>query len=192
MEKYFIIILIIFIIINLILLIPVQVRIIKRFDRPLLFRVHIFNHIFYQKIITQNNNAKEKKFKFKLKYIFETDLNVILDDLKKTNFFIYLALEHSSINKVTVIPAYNSSNPILMPYIGVADWIIVSAVKKYINSTFKNVSDEYYQIILLKDDTQGINFEIYATITLFKFIIAIFKNFKVFLKTIRKKETSYE
>ncbi len=191
MEKYLIIVLVSFIIVYLISLIPIEVRIIKRINRPVLFRVLIFNHIFYQKI-SKKNKKQKNNFKFKLSYIFETDLNVVLEDLKETNFFIFLALEYSSIKKVTVIPTYNSTNPLLMPYFGVANWLIVSTIKKYINSTFKNVNDEYYQIILLKEDLQGLNFEICVNIPIYKFILAIFKNYKVFFKTIRKKEHKYE
>ena len=189
MTKYFIIILIIFIIINLILLIPLEIRIVKRFDRPILFRIIIFDHIFFQKIKIEN---KKQKIKFKLSYLFETDLNELFKELKEENFFIYLMLEHSVIKKVTVIPTFNSSNPLLLPYFGVMDWMLVSTIKKYIDSTFKNVENEYYQIIILKDDMQGLNFEICATITLFNLVFEIIKNFKVFLKTIRKKEKKYE
>ena len=63
MEKYFIIALVIFIIINLILMIPIEVRIVKRFDRPILFRVLLFNRIIFQKIKIE---SKKKEFKFKL------------------------------------------------------------------------------------------------------------------------------
>lgn len=189
MAKYFIITLIIFIIINLILLIPLEIRIVKRFDRPILFRLLIFNYILFQKTKTESN---KQKLKFKFSYIFETDLNELFKDLKKDNFFISLMLEHAIIKKVTVIPTYNSSNPSLLPYLGVIDWMLVSTIKRYIDSTFKNIEDEYYQIIILKDDMQGLNFEICATITLFNLVFEIIKNFKVFLKTIRKKEKKYE
>lgn len=189
MEKYFIIALVIFIIINLILMIPIEVRIVKRFDRPILFRVLLFNHIIFQKIKIE---SKKSEIKFKLSYIFETDLNKLLKELKNENFFITLMLEYAKIKKVTVIPTFNSSNPLLLPYFGVMDWMLVATIKKYIDSTFKNVENEYYQIIILKDDMQGLNFEICTTITLFNLVFEIIKNFKVFLKTIRKKEKKYE
>ena len=101
-------------------------------------------------------------------------------------------LEHAIIKKVTVIPTFNSSNPLLLPYFGVMDWMLVATIKKYIDSTFKNIENEYYQIIILKDDMQGLNFEICTTITLFNLVFEIIKNYKVFLKTIRKKEKKYE
>ena len=191
MGKYFTIILIIFIIINLILLIPLEIRIVKRFDRPILFRVLVFNRIIFQKIKIESKK-KKTNFKFKLSYIFETDLNEVLKELKEENFFIYLMLEHAIIKKVTIIPTFNSSNPLILPYLGVMDWMLVATIKKYIDSTFKNVDNEYYQIILLKEDMQGLNFEICTTISLFNLALQIIKNFKVFLKTITKKEKKYE
>jgi hypothetical protein len=54
------------------------------------------------------------------------------------------------------------------------------------------VKDDYYQIVLLQDENQGINFEVYATVTLLEILFAIIKNFKVFLKLFKKKEKNYE
>ena len=54
------------------------------------------------------------------------------------------------------------------------------------------VKDDYYQIVLLQDENQGINFEVYATVTLLEMLFAIIKNFKVFLKLFKKKEKNYE
>ena len=123
---------------------------------------------------------------------FEKDLNIILKDLKEENFFVYLLLEFATIKKVTFIPTFNSSNPIVMPYLGFLDWFIISNIKNYIDNTFNIVKDDYYQIVLLKDENQGINFEVYATVTVLEILFAIIKNFKVFLKLFKKKEKNYE
>lgn len=190
MQKYFIIAIIVFIIINLILMIPIEVRIIKRIGKPVLIRIRMFNRDLYIHTLDKTTSKKKKGtiFKFKISYIFETDLNEILSSLKDDNFFVYLILEHSAIKKVTVIPTFNSDDPAVLPYLGVMNWFLVSNIKKYIDYTFKIVEDDYYQIVLLKEDLQGLNFEIYSTVTLFKLIVAIFSNFKVFLKLFKKKE----
>ena len=127
-------------------------------------------------------------------YIYnENGLNFeILKDLKEENFFVYLLLEFAKIKKVTFIPTFNSSNPIMMPYLGFLDWFIISNIKNYIDHTFHVVKDDYYQIVLLQDENQGINFEVYATVTLLEMLFAIIKNFKVFLKLFKKKEKNYE
>ena len=127
-------------------------------------------------------------------YIYnENGLNFeILKDLKEENFFVYLLLEFAKIKKVTFIPTFNSSDPIMMPYLGFLDWFIISNIKNYIDHTFHVVKDDYYQIVLLQDENQGINFEVCATVTLLEMLFAIIKNFKVFLKLFKKKEKNYE
>lgn len=119
-------------------------------------------------------------------------MNIILKDLKEENFFVYLLLEFAKIKKVTFIPTFNSSDPIMMPYLGFLDWFIISNIKNYIDHTFHVVKDDYYQIVLLQDENQGINFEVCATVTLLEMLFAIIKNFKVFLKLFKKKEKNYE
>lgn len=191
MLKYFIIILIILLVLSLLLIIKIETRIVKRTARPLVFKILIFNRILYYKKIEQTKKRKSK-FYFKLADIFETDLNVVLKKLKKDNFFVTLILEYGTLNKVTVIPTFNSADPDILPYLGVIDWYIVSSIKNYIDSTFSLVSDDYYQIILLKENTQGLNFEIYITVSVLELIIAVFSNFKVFLKLFKKKRDNYE
>ena len=70
--------------------------------------------------------------------------------------------------------------------------VYISNIKNYIDHTFHVVKDDYYQIVLLQDENQGINFEVYATVTLLEMLFAIIKNFKVFLKLFKKKEKNYE
>lgn len=188
MQKYFIILLII-LLISFFLFTKIEIRIIKRFDRPLLIRVLVFNHIFYQKLIDTPKTSP--KTQFKLSYIFDTDLNKTLKKLKEKNFFINIILEYATIKKVTLIPVYSTTNPTLMPYFGFANWMLIATVKKYLEATFKKISDQYYQIILLKDQ-KGINFELYLDIAIYQIIKGIIKNYKVFLKTIRKREKKYE
>ena len=91
-----------------------------------------------------------------------------------------------------MIPTYNSSNPSLLPYLGVADWLIASIIKRYLDETFKTIEDAYYQIVLLKEEQQSLNFEIYVNVTLWAFVKTIIKKFKVFLKLFHKKEQNYE
>lgn len=187
MWKYFIIVFIIILII-LILNIPLEARIVKKNQNPLLVMIRLFNISIYQTYLPKQKS--KKTFNFKLSYLFETNLNEILKDLKDENFFVYLILEYASIKKITVIPKFSTTNPLLIPYVGTFDWMITSLIKKYVDTTFKKVKDDYYQIILLKDESYGINFEIYTTVTIFWLIVAIIKKFKVFLRLF--KEQSYE
>ena len=187
MLKYFIIFIIILVVLDLILLIPIEARIVKRIEKPLLLKVLVF-----KKTIFQMELKKKAKPKQKRSYLFENDLNIILKDLKEENFFVYLLLEFAKIKKVTFIPTFNSSDPIMMPYLGFLDWFIISNIKNYIDHTFHVVKDDYYQIVLLQDENQGINFEVCATVTLLEMLFAIIKNFKVFLKLFKKKEKNYE
>lgn len=193
MQKYIIISIIILIILNLILLIPVELRIVKRINKPLLLRVRMFNKDVYKKYLEKKSNKKGIKFRFKAEYLFENNLNEILKSLKEENFFVYLILEHAKISKVTVISTFNSENPSVMPYIATINWFLLANIKKYIDYTFKVVKDDYYQIVLLKEDLQGLNFEIYSRISLFGVLIAIIKRFKIFLKLFKTKEkVNYE
>lgn len=189
MLKYFIIMLVVIVIVSFLFIIKVEARFVKRINNPFIFKIMVFNKIIYYKII---KSKKKKKLTIKGINIFDADLNIVLKDLKKENFFVTLILEYGSLKKVTLIPAFNSEDPMIMPYLGVLDWYIASSVKRYIDYTFSNISDDYYQIILLKDDTQGINFEIYITISLMELIVAIISNFKVFLKIFKKKDGKYE
>ena len=71
---------------------------------------------------------------------------------------------------------------------------LANSIKQYgvIQPIIVTLKDDYYQIVLLQDENQGINFEVYATVTLLEMLFAIIKNFKVFLKLFKKKEKNYE
>ncbi len=190
MLKYFIIFLTILLIINLILFINIEARIIKKNNEPLLLIIRVFNKTIYKMHLVKKQHSST--FKFKLSYLFESDLNIVLKDLKEENFLVYLILEYGNIKKVTLIPTFNSSNPLIMPHLAFLDWMIVSVVKKYLDASFKYVNDDYYQIMLLKDDKQEINLEIYITVSLFWLVVAIVKKFKVFLKLFKKQGETNE
>ena len=68
--------------------------------------------------------------------------------------------------------------------LGFSGWLSVATIKRYIESTFKYVDDDYYQVII-GDNNLGLLFELEITLTLFKFLIAMCKKFKLFLKTIK-------
>lgn len=188
MQKYIMILIIILIILNLLLSIPVELRIVKRNGNPLLLKARIFNFEIYSKYLKKNKEKSGIKFKFKAAYLFENNLNEILSSLKDENFFVYLILEYAKLTKVTVISTFNSENPTIMPYVASMNWFLLANIKKYIDYTFKVVKDDYYQIVLLQEDLQGINFEIYSQVTLLGVLIAIIKRFKIFLKLFKRKE----
>lgn len=174
-----------------ILFVKLEVRITKRHNEPLCVKIVLFKKTIIKKII-QKNSSKNVPFHFSISYIFENNLNVILKDVKENNFFIYLFLEFARIKKITIIPLFNSTNPDFLPFIGFGNWFLNSLIKSYIDHSFKHVQDEYYQIILLDDYKQGLDFEIYATILVGEIGYAIIKKFKVFLKLFKKKEKAYK
>ena len=111
-------------------------------------------------------------------------LNEGLKVQKENSFLFYLILEYATVTKVTFIPVTNSNNPTLFTLLGFSGWFSVATIKRYIESTFKYVDDDYYQVII-GNNNLGLLFELELTLTLFKFLIAMCKKFKLFLKTIK-------
>lgn len=181
MIKTIIVICIILLIINLILLIPIKIKIYKRKEDPFKIEIRILHFILNK----ANSNKKSKLSKIKYSDIlFHYNLNEILKKQKEESFYIYLVLEYATINKVTYIPVVGSNDDILFPYLGFGGIMSINLLKRYIESTFKYVDNDYYQIIF-DNQTEGIMLEIELKVTLFKTLIAIIKKYKLFIKTLR-------
>ena len=96
-------------------------------------------------------------------------------------------LECARVNKVTIISGLSHSHPNLFPALGFTNWMLVSVVKRYIESTFQYIDNDYYQVMF--DETNvGIQLEIELSATLFQIILASLKNIKGIKQILSKKE----
>lgn len=183
MLKMIIIITSILFFLNIILLIPIRVKIGKRMTEEPYLEIRIFNTLIKKMKVVKNNNLNVPKISV-WKVLSSYNLNEGLKVQKENSFLFYLILEYATVTKVTFIPVTNSNNPTLFTLLGFSGWFSVATIKRYIESTFKYVDDDYYQVIIGKNNL-GLLFELELTLTLFKFLIAMCKKFKLFLKTIK-------
>lgn len=183
MLKIIIIITSILFFLNIILLIPIRVKIGKRMTEEPYLEIRIFNTLIKKMKVVQNNNLNVPKISV-WKVLSSYNLNEGLKVQKENSFLFYLILEYATVTKVTLIPVTNSNNPTLFTLLGFSGWFSVATIKRYIESTFKYVDDDYYQVII-GNNNLGLLFELELTLTLFKFLIAMCKKFKLFLKTIK-------
>lgn len=191
--KVVIIICIILLIINAILFIPVQIKLSKRKSQSLEIVISIFNSL-YQKKIKQEGVKKKKKTPKKIDFIsflFNSNLNENLKELKNENFYIYILLEKARIKKLTFIPTLSTKNESIFSLLGFGSWLSIAYIKKVIESTFRVVDDDYYQVDFNNNET-SLMFELELEIRLFDIVIAIFKNFKLFNKTIIRRGVKNE
>ncbi|GEM_PF-957167 len=186
-----IIICIILLIFNAILFLHIDIKITKRREEPLEIIIYICFR-FIQKRIKNNPSShkpsNKKQLDFNVKdLLFSSNLNEDLKKLKNDNFYIYVLLEYARVTKFTYIPVFSSKHELFMPLFGFGSWMSVAAVKRYVESTFKYVDNDYYQI-MMDDHHQGLMFEIELKVRLFDIMIASLKNYKLLKKTIKKKE----
>lgn len=174
-------------VINAILYIPIGIKITKRKEKPLEMMIYIcFQWI--QKRIKNNSSSQNKQMEFKITdFLFSSNLNEDLKKQKENNFFAYLILEYARVVKLTYIPVFSSKDEVFLPLLGFGSWMSVAVIKRYVESTFRSVEDDYYQI-MMDDKNQGLMFEIELKLRLFDIMIAMFKKFKLLKKTIKKKE----
>lgn len=174
-------------VINAILYIPIGIKITKRKEKPLEIIIYIcFRWI--QKRIKNNSSSQNKKMEFKITdFLFSSNLNEDLKKQKENNFFAYLILEYARVVKLTYIPFFSSKDEVFLPLLGFGSWMSVAVIKRYVESTFRSVEDDYYQI-MMDDKNQGLMFEIELKLRFFDIMIAMFKQFKLLKKTIKKKE----
>ena len=155
MLKIIIIITSILFFLNIILLIPIRVKIGKRMTEEPYLEIRIFNTLIKKMKVVQNNNLNIPKISV-WKVLSSYNLNEGLKVQKENSFLFYLILEYATVTKVTFIPVTNSNNPTL-----------------------------FTLLVLIGNNNLGLLFELELTLTLFKFLIAMCKKFKLFLKTIK-------
>ncbi|MCM1513426.1 MAG: hypothetical protein NC090_00315 [Anaeroplasma bactoclasticum] len=188
MLKAIIILCIILFFINCILLIPVKGRIQKRNKEPFYIDLYLLKKRLFSIRVYQNANNKSKEHVISfVDLCFIPNLNESLRNLKRDNFYVYLLLECARVNKVTIISGLSHSHPNLFPALGFTNWMVVSAVKRYIESTFQYIDNDYYQVMF--DETNiGIQLEIELSATLFQIVLASLKNIKGLKQILSKKE----
>ncbi len=185
--KIVIIICIILLIFNLILYIPINIKVSKRGQENIIINVYVLSKVFkksvYHKEIKKQNNSGKIKI---TNFLFSSNLNIDLKGLKDKNFFIYLILEYGVIKKLTLIPSISTSSEEIFPIIGFGSWIGVMTIKRYIESTFKYIENDYYQM-MFDNQNKGIYFELEVEIRLMAVFLAIVKKHHLLLKTIKRK-----
>lgn len=87
-------------------------------------------------------------------------------------------LNKINIDKVTFISRFTSTNELIFPYEGSVNWLLISFLKRFLNTTFGHVKNEYYQIYMLADNSNGFDIDITFGIFLYKLIPIILSNYK--------------
>lgn len=118
------------------------------------------------------------------------NLRIFIDN----NFLIKEFISNITVKKIVFIPKYNTSSPILMPYISVFNWSIIGMVKRLINNYFLRVKNEYYQIYLDDETKKGIDLELELQIELWRIIKVSLGNIKpltTMIKRLKKESKMY-
>lgn len=188
--KAIIIVCITLLLLNAILFIPIGIKITKRREKELEIVLYIFFKLIQKRIKSKSSHqsSTHKQVELSIKdFIFSSNLNEDLKKLKEENFYVYVLLEYAKVLKLTYIPVFSSKHELFMPLLGFGSWMSAAIVKRYVESTFKYVDNDYYQI-MMDNQHQGLMFEIELEIRLLDVVIAIFKNYKLLKKTLKKKE----
>ena len=124
MLKIIIIITSILFFLNIILLIPIRVKIGKRMTEEPYLEIRIFNTLIKKMKVVQNNNLNIPKISV-WKVLSSYNLNEGLKVQKENSFLFYLILEYATVTKVTFIPVTNSNNPTLFTLLGFSVGLII-------------------------------------------------------------------
>ena len=93
-------------------------------------------------------------------------------------------LKKIKITKLTIITCYQNDNPVTDSYFKFANLMGYNIIENTIRHYFKNIDDEYYQIINRKND-QKVNFEIKFSVRGYQIIKLLITNFSK-LKMLKK------
>lgn len=104
------------------------------------------------------------------------------------NKLIQKYLRHTTIDKVTLIPRYNSNNPTIYPFLIVMNWNVISVSKYLLDRYFKKVNNEYYGVMMNDDTKQGIDLEIKGKIKVINILVVTLCNLKAVIKLIKKEK----
>lgn len=88
------------------------------------------------------------------------------------------------IERIVFVPGYNTTSPILYPYITFVNWQIISIVKKTLNR-FKKTEYEYYQVMMNDESKKGFNLDLLVDIPIRSIIYVFITNIKDTFKLIK-------
>lgn len=149
--------------------------------------IKCFSIIFKLKTVDFGKYIKKTMLKYGLK---ENLLNTMskVKLMIASNKLIQKYLKNITIDKVTLIPRYNSSNPTIYPFLIVMNWNVISVSKYLLDRYFKKVNNEYYGVMMNDDTKQGIDLEIKGSIKVIKVILVSFFNLKSIIKLMKKEK----
>lgn len=125
------------------------------------------------------------------KYSISENARMTLSQIKlmiANNHLIQKYLKQVTIEKITIIPRWNSENPSFYALITVMNWNIISTTKYILDTYFKKVNNEYYAVEMNDESKKGINMEIIASITIFKLLLVTILNLKQIIKIMKKEK----
>lgn len=100
-------------------------------------------------------------------------------------------MRRAKITKITVIPRWNVSDPVLNVYLIFMNWQLNSIIKAYLDKHFKEQLDQYYQVIIKNDgDSKGISFEFEMEIRFLTLLLVTIKNMIPIIKIIKTNKRS--
>ncbi len=124
-------------------------------------------------------------------YTMKENIKMTLSQIKtviENNQLLQKYLKQITIEKVTIIPRWNSENPSFYAILTIINWNIISTIKYILDTYFKKVYNEYYGVIMNDESKKGINIEIIGSVTIFKLLVVSILNLKQIIKIIKKEK----
>lgn len=124
-------------------------------------------------------------------YTMKENIKMTLSQIKtviENNQLLQKYLKQITIEKVTIIPRWNSENPSFYAILTIINWNILSTIKYILDTYFKKVHNEYYGVIMNDESKKGINIEIIGSVTIFKLLVVSILNLKQIIKIIKKEK----
>lgn len=124
-------------------------------------------------------------------YTMKENIKMTLSQIKtviENNQLLQKYLKQITIDKVTIIPRWNSENPSFYAILTIMNWNLISSAKYILDTYFKKVYNEYYGVIMNDESKKGIDIEIIGSVTIFKLLIVSILNLKQIIKIIKKEK----
>lgn len=121
-------------------------------------------------------------------YTVNDNIKRIINYMKVSRQYNYLIDKYMkciTINKAIFVPSYNSTSPLLFPYITFIDIQLINIFKIYIHKCRK-VKYEYYNMMLNDNTKQGVNIDIEAEVPIYLIIITFLKNINNTINFLKK------
>lgn len=124
-------------------------------------------------------------------YTMKENIKMTISQIKnviENNRLLQKYLKQITIDKITIIPRWNSENPSFYAILTIINWNIISSAKYILDTYFKKVYNEYYGVIMNDESKKGIDIEIIGSVTIFKLLIVSILNLKQIIKIIKKEK----